>query len=413
MTDNVQLPGQQVGSVKETVGVVDATLSSDDDVLARQAVHMARARIARGQEAIAYEGGGEMPDEFYQKVGNSRFNSNRYDVNQMRSVTADTITALTNGSIARDQQYIGNNADWTGYYLEPLAKFVVPFDTPVRNMLPRNPSVGIDEENWRAITSVFGGNGPQLSNFVLAQWNPTTTAAPQQAQYTWVSKKNILRMLSFSDAITFESELYGRMFEPDVRAKIAAKLAPSLMVGQEMAYINGAQYLWAPPVPNNISTATTGGNLAANTYYFVVTAVNANGETLAFGGSTPTVSSMVVPAGTSTNTISFNIQRVPGATSYNVYMGTAATNAGMKVQAATLFGGASALNDPGGLSAGYFTVTMTGALATGSATYATTVAAGNTAVSFTSGSSGTPANQILMFDGLQSLIYLNTGSLST
>src|SRR5262249_9598326 len=148
-----------------------------------------------------------------------------------RGISQDTINQLVQGSVQRDgQQYIGNNADWTGYYLEPLAKYVVPFDTPFRNMLPRTPCVGIDIENWRAITSVFNGAGPSMRNFILSQGN-----APQVAQYVWANKSNLLRMLAWSDKVTFEAELYSRLFEPDVRAKVAAKLAPSLMLGQEYA----------------------------------------------------------------------------------------------------------------------------------------------------------------------------------
>jgi hypothetical protein len=282
-------------------------------------------------------------------------------------------------------------------------------------MLPRTPSVGIDVENWRAIVDVFGGTGPTLASFILAQ-----QSAPQKASYSWVNKSNVLRQLAFSDIVTMESELYGRMFEPDVRAKVAAKLAPSLMLGQEVAYISGAQNLWSPPPPNTPTTSTSGGTVLAGTYWFIVTAVNAQGETLAY--SLPPASSTVpfaisqVTTGT-TSTISFNIMRVPNAVSYNVYCGTGTTqpaNSAMWRQSATTqFGGASALNDVAGLASGYFNVTMSAAPATSGTAYSTIVTAGNTAVAFTSGGGGTPANQTLMFDGLQSLAYLNAGTLST
>lgn len=276
-------------------------------------------------------------------------------------------------------------------------------------MLPRTPSVGIDTENWRAIVDVFGGTGPSLSNFILAQ-----QTAPQKASYSWVNKSNVLRQLAFSDVVTMESELYGRMFEPDVRAKVASKLAPSLMLGQEVAYLNGAQNLWAPPPAVGPTTATTGGTLGAATYWIIVTAVNTNGETLAFGGSTPTALSQTTTG--STSTITFNIMRVPNAVSYRVYVGTGSTqpaNTAMWLQSASSnFGSSSALNDPGGYSAGYFAVTMSSNATSGTA-YSTVVSAGNTAIAFSSGGGGTPANQPLMFDGIQSLIYNNTGTLST
>lgn len=400
-------PGAQkeTGNSKEIAGVIDNSIHTQEDMLMNQALMMARAR-----QGIPYEAGAQFSDEF---VKQHVVRAPKELLH--RSLNSETIEMLQQGQINRDQQYVGNNADWTGYYLEPTAKFIVPFDYPTRNMLPRTPSVGIDEENWRAITDVFGGSGPALSNFILAQ-----QTAPQKAQYNWVNKKNILRQLSFSDVVTFESELYGRMFEPDVRAKVAAKLAPSLMLGQELAYLNGSQNLWSPAPPNAISTATSGGTITAATYWFIVTAVNAQGETLAWSYAPSTNS---IPGATSvtttgsTSTITFNINRVFGATSYNVYCGTGSTqpaNSAMwKQSATTQFGGSTALNDPGGYASGYFAVTMTAAPATSGTAYSTVVTAGNTAVSFTSGGGGTPANQILMFDGLQSLAYLNCGTLST
>jgi len=394
-------PGAQKSGDAKPTGVIDESLYTETDVLANQARAMARAR-----NGVVYENGDQFGDRFIQQI--RALNVPKQYVHQRLS--EETLNSIMEGAQQRDQQYIGNNADWTGYYLEPLAKFVVPFDTPFRNMLPRTPSVGIDVENWRAITDVFGGSGPSVGSFILAQ-----QTAPQKASYTWVNKSNILRQIAFSDVVTIESELYGRMFEPDVRAKVASKLAPSLMLGQEVWYLNGAQNLWAPPPPNTPTTATSGGTIAAATNWIIVTAVNAQGETLAFGGSTPTALSQVTSG--STSTVSFNIMRVPNAVSYNVYVGTGSTqpaNSAMwKQSATTQFGGASALNDPGGLASGYFNVTATAAWATSGTAYSTTVSAGNTAVAFTSGGGGTPANQPLVFDGIQSLIYNNAGTLST
>lgn len=404
-----QLPpgAQKSGSSKEVTGVIDENLQTDGDILRNQALSIARAR-----QGVTYETGAEFSDAFIERVKQNNV-PNRY-VNQR--MTQDTINAISLGSQERTQAYVGSNADWTGYYLEPLAKYVVPFDCPFRNMLPRTMSVGIDVENWRAITDVWGGNGPSVGSFILPQ-----LTAPQVANYNWVNKSNVLRQLAWSDVITFESELYGRMFEPDVRAKVAARLSPSLMLGQETWYLNAAQYLWAPPTPNAPSTSGSGGTLAANTYWIVVTALNiafgggvGTGETLAFGGSTPVAISQVTVG--STSTISFNINRVPNAYAYNVYVGTGNTqpaNSALFLQGASAhFGGATALNDPGGLAQGWMTVTLSSYTGSGTA-YSTVVTAGNTAIAFTSGGSGTPVNEPLAFDGIQSLVYLNSGTLST
>lgn len=65
--------------------------------------------------------------------------------------------------------------------------------------------------------------------------------------------------------------------------------------------------------------ATTGGTLAAGTYFYKVTALNSNGETL------PSSEVSVITTGT-TSSVSLTWGAVTGATSYRIYRGTA-TNA--------------------------------------------------------------------------------------
>lgn len=74
----------------------------------------------------------------------------------------------------------------------------------------------------------------------------------------------------------------------------------------------------AAPATLTLSTATTGGTIAPGTYGYRVAALNAIGTTLAGTGQT-----VVVPAGTSTNTVTLNWSKTLGATSYNVYGRTA------------------------------------------------------------------------------------------
>jgi hypothetical protein len=399
-----QLPGdaqKSTGNTKEIAGVIDEGLYTEHDMLANQARLMARAR-----GGMAYEDGADFSPQFLKRV--RQHNLPKEYV--YRHLSEDTLNSLMQGTQQRDQQYVGSNSDWTGYYLEPLAKFVVPFDTPVRNMLPRISSVGTDIINWRAITDVFGGSGPSVGAFILQQQGTVN-----KANYTWANFSNLLRMLAWSDVVTFESELYGRMFEPDVRAKVAAKLAPSLMLGQEEWYINAGKNLWSPPPPNSPSTSTTGGTVLAGQYWILVTAVNAQGETLAYSYSPYTQAvpaAITVTTTGTTSTITFAIMRVPNAVSYNVYVGSGgsqpANSAMWRQSAATQFGSASALNDPGtGPGQGYFYVTMTAPPVTSGTAYSTVVTAGNTAVAFVS--TNPPVGQALTFDGIQALAYVNAG----
>jgi hypothetical protein len=114
-----QLPQgvQKSGDAKLAVGVIDEGLYTQGDVLKNQALMMARAR-----QGIAVEDGAQFTEEFTQQF--RRYNTPKQFVHQRLS--EETINQIQQGTQQRDQQYIGNNADWTGYYLEPLAKFIVP-----------------------------------------------------------------------------------------------------------------------------------------------------------------------------------------------------------------------------------------------------------------------------------------------
>jgi hypothetical protein len=270
MTDTALVPAdakKSVGNTKQAVGVIEEGMVPNGELLERQANAVAR----NIEGAVAWHNGQEFPEELTRLV----------EENSYRGVTnlnQETIRALQQGTITRDQAFVGNNANFTGYYLEPAAKYVIPQLTPLRNMTPRVAGVGIDTINWRAITDYFGGSGPSVATAALQQ-----QSTPTSLTYNWVNASNVMKMLSVKDVVTFEAELYGRMFQGDVRATVAAKLIPALMQEQEFWMINSGQKLWTPPPPSNISTATTGGTITAGTYWFAVTAVNANGETLADG----------------------------------------------------------------------------------------------------------------------------------
>ena len=115
-----QLPDsaqKSVGETKQAVGVIDESMYTEGDVLRNQALVMARAR--RG---VAYEDGAEFSDNYIKEM--RRLNMPKQFVHQR--LNEETINQIQQGSQQRDQQYVGTNADWTGYYLEPLAKFIVP-----------------------------------------------------------------------------------------------------------------------------------------------------------------------------------------------------------------------------------------------------------------------------------------------
>jgi hypothetical protein len=88
----------------------------------------------------------------------------------------------------------------------------------------------------------------------------------------------------------------------------------------------------AVPTNGTFTTATTGGTLAPGTYAYRVTATTANGETLP-----STESTIVVPSGTSTNTVTVTWAVITGATGYKVYGRTS----GSELRLATISGGST------------------------------------------------------------------------
>lgn len=396
--DTSQLPeGAQksIGNTKSPVGVIEEGMIPDGNVLAAQAERFAAQRSA----FQAYQQGAEMDPSIVERVKNNAFQG-------LVNLNQETIAAMQQGEVKRDGYFAGNNANFTGYYLEPAAKFVIPQMTPLRNMTPRDPMPGIDTINWRTVLDYFGGNGPTVAGAAVQQ-----AGTPSALSYQFASLSNVAKLLAYRDVVTFESEIYGKMWQGDVRATVAAKLIPALMQEEEMWLINSGQKLWAPAPVSNVTVTNSGGSLSAATYWILVTAVNANGETLAYSS---TAVSATTTGGASY--ITFDIYTVPSATSYRVYVGQGATqpaNSAMWLQgAANQFGSASALNQPSNvIRQGYFTVNfgVSNAALTSGTAYSTVVTAGNTAIVAKSTETNT-TDLPLTFDGAQALIYNNFGS---
>lgn len=320
------------------------------------------------------------------------------NANDASDISQGTIELVKNSQA--DIQRSGTNlaTGFLGYDLQAPAAMLVPFLTPLLNMTPRQQGVGIDVHHWKAITDLFGGNGPQSVTGAVSDGG-----TPGYVARSVIALANTFQTIGLQDSLTFQAEWRGRSFEGDLRALLSAQLLYALKLVEENWIINMAAKLWTPP-PMLVSTAITGGSLVAtNPYWFIITAVNAQGETLGTTMQGP----FTIASGTS-GSITLTIFTVPNATKYNIYAATSAsapaTSAMYRQSAASNFGGASALNQPALPSIGSFTATMTSLTASGTA-YSTVAAAGNTAVVAPDGS-GNP----LTFDGTQSLIYNNAGS---
>ncbi len=175
-----------------------------------------------------------------------------------------------------------------------------------------------------------------------------------------------------------------------------ANLIYALKLQEENWLINGAAKCWAPAPALLAGAAAPVGTFAAATYWVLVTATNAAGETLALGGSTAVASKVALTLNQSMN-VTFS--GVPWATSYDIYIGTGATqpaNSAMwKTVAGNYTGGAKPVQPTDYIGSMSITANILVNSTSGTA-YSTTVTAGNLAT--------VPLN---LFDGAVSLCYLN------
>lgn len=251
---------------------------------------------------------------------------------QANTVSDETVR-LVRLAQASAQRSITSQSGLVGYLLEVPAKAIVPIITPLRNMIPRKAGRGAPSVNWKAITS-FDTN---RTLGVVSEGN-----VPSAVTYNVTNMNNLFATIALSNAVTFQAQWRGRMLEGDVRARRTAELLYQLMTREEFWIINASQKILTPPAPL-VTTATTGGTVAAGTYWVQVTAM-----TLAAlnAGSTEGLPSPMAAASTSafgvvtttgtTSTITVQIFTVPNAYQYRVYIGSGATppaNAAMYLQA--------------------------------------------------------------------------------
>jgi hypothetical protein len=149
-----------------------------------------------------------------------------------------------------------------GYNLEAPAKQLVPFLSPLRNIIPRKVSPTGTSTHWKAITSIV----PQGKATALEGTRGTAMS------YTVEDKMAAFKVLGLQDAVTFEAEAAGRNFQ-DVKATASTNLLLSLMQEEER-YILGGNHTSLGTVSAPTATAdTTGGSIAAGTYAVKVAAM--------------------------------------------------------------------------------------------------------------------------------------------
>ena len=375
----------------------DAVIQQVNDLTVEESLALANEALRRAQN-------GQPVTPPQELMGHLQGNINRANIQPVSNpndISAQTIQLVRNqqGNVNRSGINLGTG--YIGYDLQTPAATLVPYDTPLLNMTPRRPSKGVPVHNWKAIVDLFGGTGPQgFAGGVADGGSPNFLSRSVQAML------NTFQTISAQDSLTFQAEWRGRQLEGDMRALMSSQLLFGLKLIEEYSLINWSDYVWPPQAPL-LTAQNSGGTITSASganMYFIITAVNGNGETL---GSQ--MVSVAVPGTTSSITLTIFTVPMPPGTKYNVYAGqgsSAPANSAMWLQgAAAQFGSASALNQPANFNIGSFTVVMTAPPATSGTAYSAVVTAGNTAKVQKDGS-----GNILSYQGVQSLIYKYIGA---
>lgn len=322
------------------------------------------------------------------------------------TITTETIQLIKKAQATRAIQA---SSGFSGYDLEDAAKALVPIITPLRNRIPRAKGKGARNHEWRAITSLDTARLTGVS---------TEGGAPGRATYATATMTNAFKTLTIGNDVTFDAEWTGAALEGDMLARRRAELLWLLMIIEERAILNWSRLLMRPAAPV-LATATTGGTVAAGTYWVQVAAYNANGETLpSTQAATTSDGAGVITTTGATSTIAVTIFTIPNATNYRVYIGSGSTppaNGAMWLQSGLsgtnapqpAYASSVSLASGGALNSGevqgpMITVTLTAAPATSGTNPVTDASA-----SISAKDSGT--NDPQMWDGLIAQAILNTG----
>jgi hypothetical protein len=163
------------------------------------------------------------------------------------------------------------------YDLEKPAKMLYPVVCPIRNLLPRVSGTG-EAHNWRAILAVDDNNvgiglGTGQRGAMINQ-----RVAAFSAPY---------RSIGLENQATFEAQSASAGFE-DILALTVLQTMQALMIREEQALIagvglpteiNATTYAFGQCATPGLVSSTSGGTLAAATYYVVAFALSLEGTT--------------------------------------------------------------------------------------------------------------------------------------
>lgn len=175
-----------------------------------------------------------------------------YEAGALAKATVSTTTGLVN------------------YDLQAPAKNLYPVNTPLRNSLPRVKGNGDVATRWKVVSAI-NGSGYQAMPWVAEGQRTavmTLTEADKLATYKTLGEEASLTFEAWSAAEGFEDE----------KARNAIRLLQQNMLKEENAILGGnnSVALGTPTTPT-MTTASTGGTVAAGTYTASVVALTYEG----------------------------------------------------------------------------------------------------------------------------------------
>lgn len=181
-----------------------------------------------------------------------------------------------------------------GYSLEAPAKQLVPFASPLRNIIPRKLSKTGTSTHWKCITDVSAAG----------KATAVEGARGNSMSYKVEDKLAAFKVIGLQDSVTFESEAAGRGFQ-DVKATSTINLLRRVMTEEEKIILGGnTQSLGDIATPTVSAVANANSTIDAKTYKVKVAAL-----TLVAANRVPTntqnayLTGIAIPATDSTNSV--------------------------------------------------------------------------------------------------------------
>lgn len=144
-----------------------------------------------------------------------------------------------------------------------MAKQLVPFASPLRNIIPRKVSNTGTSTHWKAITDIAAAGKATTLEGVRGNG----------MNYTVADKLASFKVVGLQDAVTFEAEAAGRNFQ-DVKATATTNLLLKLMTEEEKIILGGnTTSLGSVATPIATATTNAASTISAATYSVKVAAL--------------------------------------------------------------------------------------------------------------------------------------------